>query len=306
MILFRTNTDGTVSQVKEKSFKLEREMQQLFERNLGTIMGLELVKSEFTIKNRRIDTLAFDPQTRAFVIIEYKRDRNMSVFDQGITYLNLLLQNKADFLVEYNERGGQQLRRTDVDWSQTRVVFVSTNFTENQIQATDFRDFSIELWKVQRYENGQIAVSPIQKSANAASVKLLGNDNATLKTVSDEIKTYTEENLLEDKSEDVVALYERFRTAILDLADGIEVKPQKWYVAFKQNGRNIVSVEVQKKGLKLYINAKQGSLDDPKHIARDVSDTGHLSTGDYAIDKIMDDSNLEYIMSIVKGVLKQS
>ena len=60
MILFRTNADGTVAQVKEKPFKLEREIQQLFERNLETIMGLELVKSEFTIKNRRIDTLAFE------------------------------------------------------------------------------------------------------------------------------------------------------------------------------------------------------------------------------------------------------
>lgn len=306
MILFRTNADGTVAQVKEKPFKLEREIQQLFERNLETIMGLELVKSEFTIKNRRIDTLAFDPQTRAFVIIEYKRDRNMSVFDQGITYLNLMLQNKADFLVEYNERGRQQLKRKDVDWSQTRVVFVSPSFTENQIQATDFRDFSIELWKMQRYENGQIAVSPIQKSANAESIKLLGSSHAALKTISAEIKTYTEANQLEGRSDDVVALYDRFRAAILDLSEGIEVKPQKGYVAFKQHGRTLVAVDVQKRGLKLYIKARQGGLDDPKHIARDISGIGHNPIGSFSVDKIVDDSNLEYIMSIIKSVLKQS
>jgi len=36
-------------------------------------MGLEMVKSEFSIKNKRIDTLGFDTQTNAFVIIKYKK-----------------------------------------------------------------------------------------------------------------------------------------------------------------------------------------------------------------------------------------
>jgi RecB family endonuclease NucS len=54
-------------------------------------MGLVLVKSEFTIKNKRIDTLAYDPQACAFIIIEYKRDKNISVVGQGFTYLRLML-----------------------------------------------------------------------------------------------------------------------------------------------------------------------------------------------------------------------
>jgi hypothetical protein len=47
--------------------------------------------------------LAYDPQACAFIIIEYKRDKNISVVDQGFTYLSLMLENKADFIVEYNE-----------------------------------------------------------------------------------------------------------------------------------------------------------------------------------------------------------
>lgn len=35
-------------------------------------MDLQLVKSEFAIKNKRIDTLAYDRQTNAFTIIEHK------------------------------------------------------------------------------------------------------------------------------------------------------------------------------------------------------------------------------------------
>ena len=97
------NTNNKLKEVEEKGFKLEREMQKVFEDNLETVMGLSLVKSEFTIKNKRIDTLAYDTQSNAFIIIEYKRDKNLSVVDQGFTYLSLMLENKADFIIEYNE-----------------------------------------------------------------------------------------------------------------------------------------------------------------------------------------------------------
>ena len=125
------NHTGKLREVKEKPFKLEKDIQKVFEANLYDIMGLELVKSEFIIKNKRIDTLAYDTQASAFIIIEYKRDKNISVVDQGFTYLSLMLENKADFIVEYNESLKRNLKREDVDWSQTRVAFVSTNFTDN-------------------------------------------------------------------------------------------------------------------------------------------------------------------------------
>ena len=62
--------------------------------------------------------MAFDRQNNSFVIIEYKRDKNNSVFDQGITYLNLMLNYKADFVLEYNENMKNNLSRNKVDWSQ--------------------------------------------------------------------------------------------------------------------------------------------------------------------------------------------
>lgn len=141
------NHTGKLKEVKEKPFKLEKDIQKVFEANLYDIMGLELVKSEFTIKNKRIDTLAYDTQASAFIIIEYKRDKNISVVDQGFTYLSLMLENKADFIVEYNESLKRNLKREDVDWSQTRVAFVSTNFTDNQVQATNFKDIALLKFK---------------------------------------------------------------------------------------------------------------------------------------------------------------
>jgi predicted transport protein len=290
---------GRLHPIKEKVFKLEREIQQLFETNLQTIMDLELVKSELSIKNKRIDTLAFDNQNNAFIIIEYKRDKNISVVDQGFTYLSLMLENKADFIVEYNESLKKQLKRDDVDWSQTRVVFVSTSFTENQRIATNFKDIAIELWEVKRFENDSVSIIPIKKSRSAESIKPITQQNKKLKAVQDEIKVYNEDDHLSGKPEETVELYERFKQAILNLHDNMESDPKKVRIAFKYDGRIVCDIAIQQKGLKMWINKKRGELNDPKNITRDVSSVGHWGNGDYEI-MIKDDSQLEYILSLIK------
>nr|WP_319401824.1 DUF5655 domain-containing protein [uncultured Carboxylicivirga sp.] len=298
--------NGTIAQIKEKPFKLEKDIQNLFEANLNTIMGLELVKSEFSIKNKRIDSLAFDPQSKAFIIIEYKREKNISVVDQGFTYLSLMFENKADFIVEYNESLKKQLKRDDIDWSQTRVVFVSTSFTENQRLATNFKDIAIELWEVKRYENDTVSISPIKKSRSAESIKPITQQNKELKAVQDEIKVYTEDDHLSKPIEEIKELYENVRDKMLALADNLEIQPQKLYIAIKSDKRNLVYLHVQKKNLKIWINAKWGDINEPKGIARNVSNTGHYGYGDYEID-MKDDSQLEYILSLVKELsLKQN
>lgn len=296
------NQLGKLKELKEKSFKLEKDIQKVFETNLPTIMGLELVKSEFTIKNKRIDTLGYDAQACAFIIIEYKLNKSISVVDQGFTYLSLMLENKADFIVEYNESLKRNLKREDVDWSQTRVAFVSTNFTENQVQATNFKDIAIELWEVKQFENNTIIISSIKKSNAAGSIKPFTQQNQALKNVADEIKVYSEQDHLEKASDSTIELFEKFRNAILILADGIEVIPKKQYIAFKK-GSNIADISLLKHAFKLYINVKAGQLDDPKKIAQDVSGIGHWGNGDYKI-QVENDKDLEYIMSLVKQAIQ--
>lgn len=296
-----TKTKSSITLLKEVPFKLEKDIQNLFETQLPEWVGLQLVKSEFTIKNKRIDTLAFDPQSKAFVIIEYKRSKSNSVIDQGFTYLNLMLENKADFIVEYNESCQSSIQRKEVDWSQTRVIFVSTSFTENQKLATNFKDIAIELFEVKQYEGGIIAINPIKKSSSATSIQPLTEKDEAIKNVSKEIKVYTEEDHLANKSEAINELYETYKDAILNLSDNIEIVPRKQQIGFRHNGI-ICDINIQKKGLKMWINLKKGNLDDPKKITRDVSATGHWGNGDYELI-ITNTDNLEYIMSLVKQAI---
>lgn len=289
--------DGKLELIKENPFKLERDLQKLTEDNLNLVFGLEFVKSEFALNNFRIDTLAYDPNASSFVIIEYKRDKNFSVIDQGYAYLSLMLNNKADFILEYNECGKEVLKRNDVDWSQSRVIFVSPSFTTYQREAINFKDLPIELWEIKRYDNQTVNYSQIQTSGAQESVKTISRDDDVVETVNKEIKVYTENEHLETASPEILELYETFKTAILNL-DGIELKPTKKYLAFV-SGSNIIDIHIQKKALKMWLNMFKGELDDPKEITRDVSSVGHWGNGDYEL-QVRNDEDLEYIMSLIK------
>ena len=304
MQIYQTKEQKLV-ELTEDPFRLEKEIQSLFESNLYSFTGLEFIKSEFTIKNNRIDTLAFDPESQAFVIIEYKRERNYSVIDQGVSYLNLMLEYKADFIVEYNESQSQHLKRQDVDWSQTRIIFVSPSFTDFQKQSTNFKDLGIELWEIKRYQDGIVSVNPLQKTKSAPSIKQVQIvESEDIKKIAKEIQQYDEDYHLADKTDDIKELYERFRDAILNLAPDLEINAQKLYITFKKSKRNVVYIEVQKKILRFTLNAKIGSLDDPKTLLRDVSTIGHWGVGDYRMD-VSDTENLEYILSLIKQLLKE-
>ncbi len=243
MALFKISKN--LEPIKEKAFKLEKEIQKLTEENLQRIFQLEFIKSEFSINNFRIDTLAFDEGTNAFVIIEYKKDKNYSVIDQGYAYLSLMLNNKADFILEYNENQVKTLKRNDIDWSQTKVVFVSPYFTTYQREAINFKDLPIELWEVRRFENDTASYEQIQKYGAQESIKTISRQDDTIDKVGKEIIVYTEQAHLEKASEEIKALYKKIKNAILNL-DEIEVKPRKHYLAFV-SGTNIADIHIQKK-----------------------------------------------------------
>lgn len=303
MALFGIDNKNKLELIKELPFKLEKEIQELTEQNLESILGLEFVRSEFPLNNFRLDTLAFDKEASSFVIIEYKRDKNFSVIDQGYAYLALMLNNKADFILEYNENNKNTLKRDDVDWSQSRVLFVAPSFTSYQKEAINFKDLPIELWEVKRYNNKTVSYNQVQTSGAQESVKTIGRQNATIEKVSREIKVFTEQEHIEKGSEEIKELYEKLKNAILNL-DGLELKPRKLYLAFVASN-NVVDVNIQRNQIKIWINMLKGELDDPKGICRDVSSTGHWGNGDYEIT-IKTDEDLEYIMSLIKQSLRKN
>lgn len=289
--------------VKKQVFDNEKKIQNLTEKNLTRIFGLEFVKSEVALNNLRIDTLAFDNENNSFVIIEYKIGKNYSVIDQGYAYLALLLNNKADFILEYNESKNKNLKRKDVDWSQSRVIFVSPQFTRYQKLAINFRDLPIELWEIGKFENKTVLFNQLKSPEKSESITKISPKSDVVQKVSREIKVYNEEDHLQQMPENISSTYEELKTRILNLGDNIEIRPRKKYIGFIAN-TNFTDIHLKKSKLKIWINLNSGELDDPKKLARDVSKIGHWGNGDYEIS-LKPTTDLDYLMTLIKQSYKK-
>jgi len=296
-------TKDKLKKVRELDFKKEKKIQNLTEKNLKHIFGLEFVKSELTLGSLRIDTLAFDNETGSFVIIEYKKGKNYSVVDQGYAYLALLLNNKADFILEYNESKNKNLKRRDVDWSQSRVIFISPKFTKYQRLAINFRDLPLELWEVSKYENNTVLFNQLKSPETSESITTVSPKSELVQKVSREIKVYTEEKHLQGKPGNIIEIYEELKSRILNLGENIEIRPRKKYIGFIAN-TNFTDVNIKISKLKLWINLTKGELDDPKKMARDVSNIGHWGNGDYEV-RLKIGTDLDYLMTLIKQAYKK-
>lgn len=296
--------NGKLERINKISFKLEKDIQKLTEENLNEIFGLEFVKSEFQLNKLRIDTLAFDNETNSFVIIEYKKDRNFSVIDQGYAYLALLLNNKSDFILEYNEHKDDFLRKKDIDWSQSRIIFIAPQFTRYQQQAIEFKDLPIELWEISKFTNSNILFNQLKSSDTSESINTITSKSEVITKVSKEVKTYTEEDHIHNALDDVKELYEDIKGRILNLSSDIEARPTKLYVAFVSNG-NFIYVFIKKSQINFVLNLRKGELKDPENIAKDISEIGHQGYGDYRII-LRPGDDLDYMMNLIKQAYKKN
>ncbi|MVM36659.1 hypothetical protein GO730_01530 [Spirosoma sp. HMF3257] len=303
MPLFRIGQK--LEHIKEISFKLEREIQQLTEQNLRTLLHLDFIKSEFALNGFRIDTLAFDRDSKSFVIIEYKRDKTFSVIDQGYAYLSLMLNNKADFILEFNESQNESLKRTDVDWTQSRVLFISPMFTTYQREAINFKDLPIELWEVKKFDNNTISYEQVQKATAKESIKTISRTDKTVEAVSKEVKVFTEQDHLQKIDFETRELYEQVKDRVLNLDDNVTVQPKKQTIGFKVDNNIFCDIVLQGKGLKVFLNLKSNELQDQKNIARDVSNVGHWGNGSYEI-KLSDLEDIDYVLSLLKQSLRKN
>ncbi|SES89320.1 DUF5655 domain-containing protein [Thorsellia anophelis] len=302
-----TSKQGSLAPIDEQPFALEKHIQQLTEANMDKVFGLEFIKSEFALNNFRLDSVCFDPINKCFVIIEYKNGKQFSVIDQGFSYLSLLINNKAEFVLLYNEYLDEKskhhaLRKEDVDWSQSRVIFVSPSYTVFQKESINFKDLPFELWEIKQYTNGTVLFSPIKATKQTESINFLSQSNPEIFDVVKEVKVYNESDHLHDLPTTLIERYERLRDEILNLGD-ITLVPRKKYLAFTGSKRNIVDLVLTKSKIKVYINLKYSEIDDPKKRVRDITHIGSWGNGDceFIFEK---EEELDYLLMLIKQSLR--
>ena len=279
MQLFRNNAN-TLSPIERNSFKLERDIQSLIETNMEVIFGIEFVSTELTVGEFRLDSLAFDQQNNSFVIVEYKRGHSYSVVDQGYSYLSVMLNNKAEFILEYNEKTEKRLKRTDIDWSSSRVIFVSPSFNAYQKNSVNFRDVPFELWEIKRFDGGLVSFEQCKSSSTESIEKLSkGGDSSVISKVSSEIKFLSEEDHTNNLNDPIKPIWTRLREKLESYAD-TSFFITKGYISWKRDNTAVCFIYFRKK--ELFIEILKGTikvdksktkgfftLDDPKKMTEE-------------------------------------
>lgn len=250
----------------ESYFEKEKKLQNFTEANLQELFGLEFISTEFNLESFWLDSLAFDPSLNAFVIIEYKKVENFSLMDQGQTYLNLVLDHKADVILEYITKTKKTINKNDIDWSQTRVMFIGPKFNTYQKRALS-ESLPFELWEITLYDGNLIEYDEIipvgtqKKNEKKVTTTLSGS-------AAHEIKTYSIEEHLKNASDHIIDLFQKLREQILLLDPEIKEKPVSWYIAYQLKGYNIASVQVYKD--KLMVNVTIDHPNDPEKKLEDA------------------------------------
>lgn len=306
MPIFKVNKTR-LEQISEKKIDLERDIQKLTEQNLEMIFGLRFVagvsNQEFSVRVNEqdfyIDTVAFDESSNAIVLIEYKKDRSFSVIDQGFAYLSAMLNNKAEFILELNERLQKKFSKNDIDWEQSRIIFISNEFTNYQRNAINFKDLPMYLYEVKVYD-GLVDYNPIKPFRTSETIKRFIKDKK-IQNISREVKVKTADDLIRPEWTNTRELYETLRSQIMKLGKNKEniTKLYFSYMLFSR-GQWLCFTEIvpQANGLMVHLDASIDDISDPKNILIDCKDKGRWASGPTKFS-ISDGLDIPYAMSLI-------
>lgn len=315
MELFKIR-DAKIESIDLKPFKLERDIQKLIERNTEKLFQLEFVRSEFTVGKYRIDTLCYDPEANAFVVIEYKKGSSYSVIDQGYTYLQLLLNNKSDFILTLSQEKNKIYRTEGIDWSQSRIIFISPSFNSYQKDSVNFKNIPFELYEIKRFENDTFILNKHETSSKE-NIESLNNANTSsvIQEVSKEVKVIDEENHISKLDKTMSEKWKMLKEQFLEL-DDLELDPKKYYINAKVNNKSVaylnfrqlsISIDIQRGNLNIDGTKSKNffNLDDPKNLAEERSWEWKSGTkGNVYIIRYDKNTDLDYLMFLLKQKYK--
>jgi predicted transport protein len=226
--LFRTS-DGTVEELKSTSVQLEKSLQTLIEQNLEAFLGIRFLASEHNtgkVHGGRIDTLGID-ENGCPVIIEYKKALNENVINQGLFYLDWLMDHKAEFKLLVLDRLEKEQADT-IDWNAPRLICIAGDFTNYDEHAVKQIPRNIDLIRYRRYGDGFLLldlvhtsfVQPVRGIALGSQIINAGVNSAS------HIDT------LNQADTELRDLFERLKAILLALGNDVKMKSLKSYIAF--------------------------------------------------------------------------
>jgi len=264
-----------VNELGASDVAIEKSLQNLIEQHMEDFLGVRFLATEYSTGKAhggRIDSLGID-ENGCPVIIEYKRAINQNVINQGLYYLDWLMDHKAEFeLLVMNTLDKKTAEA--IEWSNPRLLCIAADYTKYDQYAVQQINRNIELIRYRKYGGDLLMLELV--NAVAADI---GSTTAGPKQ-----KYSTFDELLVKASTEIKDLYDAAKELMLGFGDDVQTKTLKYYIAFKRI-KNFASAEVrpQNNVLLIYAKVDPDTVQLEKGFTRDVRNIGHFGTGNLEI-----------------------
>lgn len=279
--LFRLSS-GPAVELPGRAATVEKQLQNLIESQMQAFLGVRFLASEYATGKThrgRIDSLGLD-ENDCPVIIEYKRHSNENVMNQGLFYLDWLLDHRAEFKLLVMEKLGNEAAQ-DIDWAGTRLLCIAADFTRYDEHAVQQIPRNVELIRYKLFGDDLLLLDLV----NAVSV----SDATTAKADAADViaqskprgagKDKTVEEQLAGAHPEIRALYEALSSLLLALGDDVQEKRLKLYVAFRRL-KNFACVIPYRDKLLVMLKLDPDTVALEAGFSRDCRNIGTWGTGD--------------------------
>ena len=274
--VFQINKDAA-TELPAWLAKMEIDIQDVFEKNLMTLLGIRFVASGKTIckspKRRLVDTLGLDDNNYP-VIIEVKRYKDQNVTNQGLAYRLHLLDHRGDFYMLVEKALGKKVA-DEIDWSTVRIICIASTFREYDQEAVISMRENIDLIEYKLFGDNVLLIDPVYIGAKKNYTNSVIPIGKPIEVKLD--NNYTRRvQRLEDEKWKQKAIFDELLEFSENLGDDAEINKMKAYISVKRMS-NFVSFQGLSKQLRVSIEMKPEDLEQVKH---------HLPEGTW--EKIVD------------------
>lgn len=284
-----------VEEIEGISMQLEKHLQNIIEENMEVFLGVKFLATEYStgkVHNGRIDSLGID-ENNCPVIIEYKRSINENVINQGLYYLDWLLDHKADFQLLVRSKLGSK-DWENIEWSSPRLICIANDFTKYDIHAVKQINRNIDLIKYKNYKEELLLLEMVHTNILSDEYKHIGSTGDGTKNKNKTVEAY-----LENANNELKNRYYILKDFITSLGDDVQEKKLKNYFGFKRI-KNFACVEIHPKSdlVLIYTKANLSDINLEEGFTRDVTNIGHYGTGNLEI-RFTDIKQFEKIQSYI-------
>jgi len=264
--VFELIKDGSAIELPGYLARLEIDIQDIFEANLLSLLGVRFIASGKLIakspKKRQVDILGLDDNNFP-VIIEVKRYKDQGIMNQGLSYQLHLGDHKGDFHMLVEKKLGKKAA-DEIDWSTIRIICIASNYREHDKDAVIVMNKNIDLIEYKLYGDNLLLIDPVYIGSKKNYINppvVNGKPNDTKIISNQKMRS----KRLEDTNWIHKDIFDYLIEFVETLGDDIEINKMAAYTAAKRMW-NFVSFQGLARVLRVSMEMKSYDVEEIKSL----------------------------------------